>query len=98
VIKTFYAIVTERDCSEEQARKYETERHGPLLFETYLTPEVASEEAAKRRAPMFAKYGWVRVATVTVDVPEYCCAKAEKLGLIDKACDDCLANFGEISP
>jgi hypothetical protein len=94
VIKTFYAIVTERDCSEEQAKKYQMQVHGPLLFETYLTPEVANQAEAAKRAGNFANYGWVRIATVTVDVPEYCCEKGKQQGLIDSACPDCVANFG----
>lgn len=68
--KTFFAIVTQFDCSTEQAAQYSMEQHGPVLFECYLNEHAIDEEKVRAHAQNFKKYGWVRVARVTVDIPE----------------------------
>ena len=64
----FHAIVTECDCTKEQATRYHMERKGPLLFECYLGE---TEDQVHARAETFASsgLGWIRVAEVTVNIP-----------------------------
>lgn len=68
-LKTFYAIVTQFDCSPEQAARYDQQQNGPVLYECYLNEEAANEDLVRKRAEGFAANGWVRVAEVNVDIP-----------------------------
>jgi len=70
--RTFFAIVTEQDLPKDRKPLFESEHpRGPLLMETYLDYHV-DRAAVERRARegSWSKYGWVRIATVTVDIPD----------------------------
>jgi hypothetical protein len=70
MLQRFYAIVTQRDCSEAQAERYKMEPHGPILHECYLNEITANEDAVRARAESFrATYGWAHVVEITVDIP-----------------------------
>jgi hypothetical protein len=70
--RTFYAVVTQFDCDEHFALNGEAtmKREGPLLFECYLNDFARDQERVRRRAEGMARYGWARVAKVTVDIPD----------------------------
>lgn len=84
--KTFYAVVTQYDCDPNKHPPTEEDgARGPLLLERYLNNDSAlSEDATLEYAKGFEasshNYGWVRVATVTVDVPDAASADTATTG------------------
>ena len=67
--KTFYAAVTQFDCDPARAPA-DSPAEGPLLFETYLNDFHTDEQRVRADAERrFTRYGWVRIAKVTIDLP-----------------------------
>ena len=67
----FYAVVTQYDCDPAKNPPSELDgASGPLLMERYLVPESRDYAATLEIAKRFDRYGWARVATVTIDIPD----------------------------
>lgn len=72
MIKTFYSVVTQYDCDPNGKHcSAEDPAEGPIMMETYLNEEHANKAYVERlAAERFNTYGWARVATITIDIPE----------------------------
>ncbi len=68
--RTFYGIVAEQDLYKDRPVDPESPPKGPILMETYLGELATDRAAVEALLPNFKRYGWVRLATITVDIPE----------------------------
>lgn len=68
--KVFYGIVTQFDCTPEQAAKMGGDQSGPIIYECMLKDWAMNEATVREHAKGFTGCGWVRIAKIIVDIPE----------------------------
>lgn len=70
--RTFYGIVNEQDLPK--GHREEATARGPILMEVYLDAQSIAADRDKTeefaRAHGFARYGWVAIAEISVEIPD----------------------------
>lgn len=71
-VRTFYGVVVQQEVPIDRPVDPEWPPGGPLLMETYLNALSADRAVIEAMVDQgrWGTYGWARVATITVDLPD----------------------------
>jgi hypothetical protein len=71
-VRTFYGVVVQQDMPIDRPEDPDYPFNGPMLMETHLNALSADRTVIEAlvEGGRWARYGWMRVATITVDLPD----------------------------